>query len=285
MKKITIVLIIACAAFTLYACAQEPNDINQPTDEPTQEFQAQGCQRLDLACLDQLTSDTAQDGFPAWSPDGKRIVFSRYGDYVAPEKTGLWLITLETNELEQLTTEIGEHPDWSPDGRSIVFDGEYGDSIQLVSASGGALSRIVPESIQVTQGGQPIWSPDGQHIAFKEGSNLWLLEVSSGRLEKIFGEEGKRPYLRGVDDGLPVAEGLLADDVEGQVIGRLYADDDVDEAQGDEGESGGDGQADGGLLPPPLGFGGRTVLAEGTAVRAALGGVGDFLFALVALDQ
>jgi TolB protein len=193
MKKITMVLIIVCAASTLNACSQDQNEIFQPMDEPTQEIQAEGCQRLDLACLDQLTSDTAQDGFPAWSPDGKKIVFSRYGDYVAPEKTGLWLVSLETDELQRLTTEIGEHPDWSPDGRSIVYDGEYGNSIQLVSASGGTPSRIVPESIQVTQGGQPIWSPDGKCIAFKEGSNLWVLEVSTGELEKIFSEEGKRP--------------------------------------------------------------------------------------------
>jgi Tol biopolymer transport system component len=46
----------------------------------------------------------------------------------------------------------------------------------------------------VTKGGQPKWSPDGTRIAFKESSNLWVLEVSTGRLEKIFsGEEGKRP--------------------------------------------------------------------------------------------
>jgi Tol biopolymer transport system component len=141
----------------------------------------------------QITDDTAQDGFPRWSPDGTYILFSRYGGDAAPEKTGLWLVSPDGGEPRQLTTVIGEHPDWSPDGRYIVFDGDFGNSIQLVSASGGTPIRIVPESIPVSRGGQPKWSPDGSRIAFKEGSNLWVLDVATGRFDKVLSEQGKIP--------------------------------------------------------------------------------------------
>jgi Tol biopolymer transport system component len=188
-----VILVIVWVASFLIGCAQEQNDITQPTEDPAQEVIVGGCERLNRACLKQLTNDSAQDGFPSWSPDGKHILFSRYGGDVAPEKTGLWLVSPEGGEPRQLTTVIGEHPDWSPDGRYIVFDGDYGNSIQLVSASGGTPIRIVPESIPVERGGQPKWSPDGSRIAFKEGSNLWVLEVSNGRLEKVFSGDGKRP--------------------------------------------------------------------------------------------
>jgi len=143
--------------------------------------------------LRQLTDDPAQDGFPSWSPDGRYILFSRYAGDAAPEKTGLWLVSPDGGEPRRLTTVIGEHPDWSPDGRYVVFDGDFGNSIQLVSASGGTPIRIVPESIPVLRGGQPKWSPDGTRIAFKEGSNLWVLEVSTGRFDKVFSEAGKVP--------------------------------------------------------------------------------------------
>ncbi|HOX27070.1 MAG TPA: hypothetical protein PLL30_15225 [Candidatus Krumholzibacteria bacterium] len=144
-----------------------------------------------------LTDDPAQDGFPSWSPDGRSILFSRYGGDVAPEKNGLWLVSPDGGDPHQLTTVIGEHPDWSPDGRYIAFDGDFGNSIQLVSASGGIPIRVVPETIPILHGGQPKWSPEGARIAFKEGPNLWVLSVSTGRLDKVFFESGKMPIANG----------------------------------------------------------------------------------------
>ncbi len=188
-----VLLLIVCIAAILTACAQTQDDTSQPTGTPTHEVIERACERLSRECLNQLTDDSAQDGFPSWSPDGKQILFSRYGGDASPEKTGLWLVSPEGGEARQLTTVIGEHPDWSPDGRYIVFDGDYGNSILQVPASGGTPVRIVPESIPVEQGGQPKWSPDGSRIAFKAGSDLWVLEVSTGELEKVYNGDGKRP--------------------------------------------------------------------------------------------
>ena len=37
----------------------------------------------------QRTDDPALDGFPVWSPDGRYILFPRFGGNSATEKTGL----------------------------------------------------------------------------------------------------------------------------------------------------------------------------------------------------
>ncbi len=143
--------------------------------------------------LRQLTNDPAQDGFPSWSPDGKTIVFERIGaDPTAPD-TGLWLVASEGGVATQLTRFIGEHPSWSPDGRYIVFDADEGNSIKLIAASGGSPVRIVPDSVPVFRGGNPIWSPDGSRVAFREGTSLWVLDVSTGRLRDVFCDESVHP--------------------------------------------------------------------------------------------
>jgi Tol biopolymer transport system component len=69
-------------------------------------------------------------------------------------------VSPDGREPHQLTAVIGEHPDWSPDGRYIVFDGDFGKSIQLVSASGGTPIRIVRNrflyhGVSVTGGSLP----------------------------------------------------------------------------------------------------------------------------------
>lgn len=139
----------------------------------------------------QLTDDPAQQGFPSWSPDGTTIVHSTYVREGDTGMTGLWLVPAAGGESKQLTTFIGEQPDWSPDGHYIVFDAEFGDAVKLVAASGGEPVRIVPASIPVFRGGNPNWSPDGTRIAFKEGSNIWVLDVRTGEARIVLSEPGK----------------------------------------------------------------------------------------------
>ena len=59
--------------------------------------------------------------------------------------------------------------------------------------AGGAPIRIVQETIPVFRGGQPKWSPDCSRIAFKEGINRWVLDVPTGRFNKVFSQRDKLP--------------------------------------------------------------------------------------------
>jgi Tol biopolymer transport system component len=137
----------------------------------------------------QLSSETHQEGFPAWSPDGKTLVFEN----VEPGHYGLFKVGAQGGAPVRFTSFIGEHPKWSPDGQYIVFDAAFGDSIKIVSAHGGRPVRIVPESIHVKNGGNPVWSPDGSRIAFKADSVVWILEIETGVFTKAHDAAGKRP--------------------------------------------------------------------------------------------
>ncbi len=142
----------------------------------------------------QLTSDLVQEGFPCWSPDGTRIVFSRTPQDPDSPLMGLWLITPLGGEPRQLTRVIGEHPDWSPDGGLIVFDGDFGNCLMVVAAEGGWPLRILPPVVTVSKGGNPRWSPDGTRIAFHEGDTLWVYELATGAIVAAFRMENAQPF-------------------------------------------------------------------------------------------
>jgi Tol biopolymer transport system component len=138
----------------------------------------------------QLTTHPAQEGFPFWSPDGKRLVHSAMA---IDDTIGLWTVAEDGTDHRRLTVEIGEHPAWSPNGHYVVFDADSGNSIKIVSAHGGAPIRVVPDSVKIYNGGNPNWSPDGHSLLFHEGPNLRVLDLSRGTARIIFTRVGTRP--------------------------------------------------------------------------------------------
>jgi TolB protein len=68
-----------------------------------------------------LSKNAAFDGWPAWSPDGKRIAFS--SNRAGPANTGqIFVVNADGSGLHQLTSGPGgfAQPSWSWDGRRIV---------------------------------------------------------------------------------------------------------------------------------------------------------------------
>jgi Tol biopolymer transport system component len=132
---------------------------------------------------------------PAWSPDGKQIVFSS-GDGQNPWSRDalaqLWLVPSSGGEVRQLT-KGGDavQPSWSPGGRRIAFWGLRHDSGQrdLWTIPADAAGEPVP--VEVTSDPavdwNPVWSPDGRTLFFasvRGGSmNLWRVAIdeASGR--------------------------------------------------------------------------------------------------------
>jgi Tol biopolymer transport system component len=107
-----------------------------------------------------LTSHSAGDTSPAWSPDGTRIAFSsdRGGDQ------DIYVMDCDGGNVKRLAAFPGWDalPAWSPDGKKIawargifsiwVMDGDGGNQRQLVSGMGDVYN--------------PLWSPDGEYIYF-----------------------------------------------------------------------------------------------------------------------
>jgi len=104
----------------------------------------------------------------AWSPDGRRFLFTR----LHRGTMGLWLVDADGQNLRRLFAH-DEGPDfdghWSPDGRRIVFiydqlqgtDGKL--HIYTIGADGSQPTLLIPHE-QLEEA--PRWSPDGKHIAF-----------------------------------------------------------------------------------------------------------------------
>jgi Tol biopolymer transport system component len=117
--------------------------------------------------ITRLTTDTSNNRFPVWSPDGSKIAFES-------DRTGLyqvWVMDADGTNPRQVTTDSatkGQLPDWSPDGSRIAYSSlatGNGD-IYVINADGTNPTRLTSDPA-LDFG--PAWSPDGTQIAFTSG--------------------------------------------------------------------------------------------------------------------
>jgi Tol biopolymer transport system component len=75
-----------------------------------------------------LTDNRQLDYFPAWSPDGRRIAFSRV------ETKQIYVMNADGSDQQQLTHQRNaENPSWSPDGTQIAFQSSSEGSFEIYS--------------------------------------------------------------------------------------------------------------------------------------------------------
>jgi len=115
--------------------------------------------------------------YPAWSPDGKRIVFVHTDDIDANDNAvneQVWVMDADGGNKQQLTTDApskDQVPDWSPDGTKIAY-ASGASGIWVMSADGSHQRQLTgcgpgdPSPCPTGDDFGPAWSPDGTQIAF-----------------------------------------------------------------------------------------------------------------------
>ncbi|MEL7064748.1 MAG: amidohydrolase, partial [Bacteroidota bacterium] len=126
---------------------------------------------------ERLTSDTAFEFEPSFSPDGKSIVYVTWDD----EKMGaIQVMDLTTGTTKKLTQKEGifRTPSFSPDGQHIVFRKEAGNihqgytfdkqpGIYMMEVENGEI-ELVSKS-----GEYPVFSADGSKVFYQTGGYLF----------------------------------------------------------------------------------------------------------------
>src|SRR5581483_58789 len=114
---------------------------------------------------------------PAFSPNGKRIAFTRLG-------AGIFSMNVNGTGLRRLTTNGRDSsPAWSPDGKKIVFLRPTVNAwtVYVMAASGAGERRLR----QAPPAGRPSWT--GRGLVIPTEGDLAKIDPRSGRVEKLFG--------------------------------------------------------------------------------------------------
>jgi TolB protein len=118
-----------------------------------------------------LTSGPVQSIFPAWSPDGRKIAFTRATPRrtlgVRKLQTDIYVMNADGSGQRRLTRalRVTWWPVWSPDGREIAFtSGRFGNSdIHVMNADRSGLRQLTQNPGNYFA---PASSPDGSKITF-----------------------------------------------------------------------------------------------------------------------
>jgi len=139
-----------------------------------------------LPNLRQLTEGAVVDSWPAWSPDGATVLFSRADT--------LRLIPSDGGDVESLALDglggVALEAVWSPDGQRVaysIFDGtDYNVYVQNVNDG-------TPIAVATTAANErnPAWSPGGRYIAFQSDAagnwDIWVVGSAGGSPENLTG--------------------------------------------------------------------------------------------------
>lgn len=145
-----------------------------------------------------LTSHPDFDLWPAWSPDGQYIAFSRWGDENL-DNDGIYLIPFMGGTARKISSTVGLFLNWSPVDDLLAFSNGHEGSITMLSPGSGLLEQLtIPERNWADH--YPVFSNDGQHVAFVRGEtfgsgDIYVVSKNGGEPERITNDNA---FIRGL---------------------------------------------------------------------------------------
>jgi Tol biopolymer transport system component len=150
---------------------------------------------------------------PAWSPDGREILFiSNRGHQHG--SGGIWRMPVEPGadavEIHREETTWRARPDWSRDGKNIAYSSYLGRPWnQLWATTADAGGYPFPLTYGDFDNTAPRYSPDGKRIAFISNrtgnTSLWILDTLGGAsrelrvTERRYQQPHRRVHIRVLD--------------------------------------------------------------------------------------
>jgi Tol biopolymer transport system component len=157
---------------------------------------------------------------PVWSPDGRKLVFSkrveRPGRPCKPVgrcNDEIYVINVDGTGLRRLTRNaVPEgHPVWSPDGQRIAFVRWRAGpawNIYVMNADGSGQRRLTQTP---RRPGEPAWSPEGEKIAFSApagrlgAADVFVINADGSGLQNVTTTETTSFDLAWSPDGRQIA--------------------------------------------------------------------------------
>jgi Tol biopolymer transport system component len=136
---------------------------------------------------------------PTFSPDGKWILYTRFGEQIA-----LWKVSIDGGEAEMILHEDALCPAVSPDGKTVAFvlrRAGQPNRIALMPFDGGKIIKTFDAKLEtnpVSNKQKLQWTPDGRAMNFillNDGvSNIWRqpidgsapVQVTNFKEDRIF---------------------------------------------------------------------------------------------------
>ncbi len=152
---------------------------------------------------------------PAWSPNGKQIVFDRH-------RVGFFLMNADDTKPRQITDYKDGNdfsPVFSPDSKYILFHRTVSippspkHSINVMNIASGDIKKISDVNVASLD-----WSPDGQNIVYSTpirtsggGNNLYIMDIGGNRVRKLllFEQKGDWNFSRRLPKWSPDGKRIL----------------------------------------------------------------------------
>jgi Tol biopolymer transport system component len=140
---------------------------------------------------------------PAWSPDGRYLLYVKNGRDGTRGTPVIMRYDTTTGKTIAITGPGYTTPAWSPDGRFIAATRStaFGTDVVVLDARGAELLRLTTDERSFS----PAWSPIGDAIAYLEidrgVTDLWLARIDVAGMPTAGGDRLQLTVAAGLDPG------------------------------------------------------------------------------------